>query len=95
MKASDTKYAAGLLSALANMPKVRRGMATKPSGSDMITLQIEAYEGDDDGGTGHGSSLLPAECAMLVIKATEEIIRGELQRLGIEIEEPYPGSAGG
>jgi hypothetical protein len=82
--AADLHHASAVLKALEGLSDVRRGLKQKPRYDDPVWLQIEAYEGDDDGGTGHGTSLVPNNLAPKILDAVEVVLRAELQRLGVQ-----------
>ena len=84
MKAKDCALAADLVRSLGELPDVRSGMKDKLGHYDRIVLELSAYAGDDNGGEGHGSAMIPPAIAKKVIDAAETIIRAELKRLGVE-----------
>lgn len=84
MTESDARYAVELLGALANLPDVRIGLALKKSA---LKLELGAFEGDYDGGTGHGNALLPLAIATRIVDFAEKLIRDELARIDVVPED--------
>lgn len=84
MMVTNVHTASYLLKALEGLPEIRKGLKRKPKYDDPITLQIGAYEGDEDGGTGHGDVLIPAEFASAILDHLEDYLRAKLTSLGVE-----------
>lgn len=84
MMASDVHMASQLLAALEGLPHIRKALERKPRYDDPLTLQIEAFEGDDEGGIGHADIRLPRRFAPIVLDHLENVLRAELERLGVK-----------
>ena len=87
MKSCDLRLVSDILRAIDDLKDVRAGLKVKPSHDDPVVLELGAYEGDHDGGTGHGSALLPLAVADRVVNAAETALRDELERLAVNLEK--------
>ncbi len=83
MKANDALIAADILNALDGLPDVRKGLKHKSKYSDPVVLEVGAFEGDDNGGAGHGSVFIPLSLASKILDAAEKVLLDELTRLGV------------
>jgi hypothetical protein len=84
MKAKDAALAAQLVEALAELPRVRKGLYAKSKYSDGFALEIQAAELDD--GVTQGADHyfhLPREMAAPILDAAERAIREKLKALGV------------
>lgn len=84
MTETDARLSVVLLDALENFAELRESMTV-----DKYVLLIEALEGDYSGGSGHGCILLPSgPIANAILDFTNDLIRKELTRLGVESDSP-------
>lgn len=86
MKAKDTELAAQLVSALAELPRVRKGVYAKSKLYDGFVLEIQASEisGNETQGSDHYFHV-PPSLAKPILDAAEKAIREKLKALGVSI----------
>lgn len=85
MKAKDTALAAQLVEALAEVPRVRKGLYAKSKYYDGYVLEIQAAEVSD--GETQGANYyfsVPREMAAPILDAAEKVIREKLKALGVQ-----------
>jgi hypothetical protein len=85
MKAKDAALGAQLAEALAELPRVRKGLHAKSKYYDGYVLEIQAAEVSD--GETQGSDhwfYVPPELAGPILDAAEKVIRDKLRALGVE-----------
>lgn len=80
MTEADARYAVELLDARRDFADVRKGLALE---GGCVVLKLTAFEGDRDGGSHHGSALVPLRLAQQIVAFAEDLIRAEMKRLGI------------
>jgi hypothetical protein len=73
-----------LLEALKGIPNVRAGLKEKTQAGCPMLFGLQAYEEEgEEGGCGHGDTLLPKEWAEEFLALAEKKIRAELSELGV------------
>lgn len=84
MKAKDTALAAHLVAALAEIPRVRKGLRAKSKYYDGFALELIAAEmsGDESQGGSH-YFYVPADLAGPILDVAEKVIRERLRALGV------------
>lgn len=86
MKAKDTALAAHLVEALAEVPRVRKGLHAKSKFYDGFVLEIQAAEVTDGETKGADHYFhLPPDMAGPVLDAAEKVIRDKLKVLGVKV----------
>lgn len=89
MRAKDARIVSQLCEAIDDIPRVRRRLSDKPGEfHDAIHLELAAADMVD--GVGQGSSAyvyLPPKVGRAILDEAEKIIRKELRRLGVMIQE--------
>jgi hypothetical protein len=78
MTPADARYSVELLDALSGLTDVREGL--KKSN----WLEIVALDGNQEGGTHKGASLLSLELAPKVLDFIDSLLCSELNRLGVD-----------
>ena len=86
MQAKDAELAAHLVAALAELPRVRKGLYAKSKFYDGFVLEIQSAEVSDGEtqGANHYFSV-PRELAKPILDAAEKAIRDKLAALGVKM----------
>jgi hypothetical protein len=84
MKAKDAALAAHLVDALAELPRVRKGLHEKSKWYDGFVLELQAAEVSDGETQGAKHYFhVPPELAPSILDAAEKAIRDKLKELGV------------
>ena len=86
MKAKDAALAAQLVEALAELPRVRKGLYAKSKFYDGYVLEIQAAEISDNETQGSDHYFnVPPSLAKPILDAAEKVIRDKLKTMGVKV----------